>query len=83
MKVVEKDTDRKAEIHIYVKGSIKALEEYGEYVDGNDGAICCYVPIEEGQQPKFGGKFTGTVSLSNMEYICKLPNSAIDVNCRA
>lgn len=67
MKVVEKDTDRKAEVHVYVNGSIKALEEYGEYVDGRDLAICCYVPIEEEQQPKFGGKFTGTVSRSDMD----------------
>ena len=62
MKVIETGTDRKAEVHIYVDGEVDALGEYGEYIDPKDRAICCYVPVEEGHQLKFGGRFTGTVS---------------------
>jgi hypothetical protein len=50
MKVIEKATDRKAEAHIYVEGQVLPLEEYGEYIDPGDKAICCYVPLEEGHQ---------------------------------
>ncbi|KAL6708696.1 hypothetical protein ACN47E_002392 [Coniothyrium glycines] len=60
MKVQEKGTDRRAEVHINIDGQVEALEEYGEYIDANDKAICCYVPIEEGHRVKFGGKFSGT-----------------------
>ncbi|KAI4642407.1 hypothetical protein J4E93_007555 [Alternaria ventricosa] len=59
MRVIEKDTDRKAQVNIFVKGQVQALEEYGEYVDPRDNAICCYVPIDEGHQPKVGGRFSG------------------------
>ncbi|KAI4618604.1 hypothetical protein J4E80_005206 [Alternaria sp. BMP 0032] len=59
MRVLEKDTDRKAQVNIYVKDRVQALEEYGEYVDPRDSAICCYVPIDEGHQPKVGGRFSG------------------------
>ncbi|KAI4663576.1 uncharacterized protein J4E78_003992 [Alternaria triticimaculans] len=59
MRVIEKDTDRKAQVNIFVKGQVQALEEYGEYVDPRDKAICCYVPIDEGHQPKVGGRFSG------------------------
>ena len=61
MKVLEKATDRRAEAHIYVDGRVHELEEYGEYVDPVDKAICCYVPIEEGHRVKIGGRFSGTV----------------------
>lgn len=61
MKVVEKDTDRNAEVHINVEGDVKPLAEYGQYIDASDKAICCYVPVEEGHKLKIGGRFTGTV----------------------
>jgi hypothetical protein len=62
MKVIEKGTDRRAEVHIYVGEQVDALGEYGEYIDLKDKAICCYVPVEEGHQLKFGGRFSGTAS---------------------
>lgn len=65
MKVLEENTDRRAEVHIYVEGKVKALEEYGQYIDATDNAICCYVPLKEGHKVKIGGKFTGTVSFHN------------------
>lgn len=61
MKVTEKGTDRTAEAHIHVEGRVSALEEYGQYVDGHDKAICCYVPVEEGHKVKIEGRFSGTV----------------------
>jgi hypothetical protein len=61
MKVIEKATDRKAEAHVHVEGRVLPLEEYGEYVDPVDKAICCYVPVEEGHKVKIGGRFSGTV----------------------
>lgn len=66
MKVVEKDTDRQAEVHVCVEGTVNALPEYGEYVDSRDKAICCYVPVEEGHRVKFGGRFSGTVSTASL-----------------
>ncbi|KAH7077292.1 hypothetical protein FB567DRAFT_608351 [Paraphoma chrysanthemicola] len=60
MKVVEKETDRRAEVHIYVEGKVEPLAEYGEYVDSKDKAVCCYVPVVEGHKVRIGGKFTGT-----------------------
>jgi hypothetical protein len=62
MKVTEKGTNRVAEAHIYVGGQVQALEEYGEYIDLSDKAICSYVPVEEGHKIKIGGRFNGTVS---------------------
>lgn len=62
MKVMEKDTDRKAEIHVHVEGQLEALEEYGEYIDTNDKAFCSYVPVDEGDKVKVFGRFSGTVS---------------------
>jgi len=64
MKVVEKNCDRRAEAHIYIEEKVDALEEYGEYIETRDKAICCYVPVEEGHKVKIGGKSTGTVSHS-------------------
>ena len=61
MKVIEEGTDRSAEMHFHVHGSVVPLTEYGEYV-ASDYAVCCYVPVEEGEQPKISGIFTGTVS---------------------
>jgi hypothetical protein len=61
MKVSKKATDRRAEAHICVEGKMQELEEYGEYVDPVDKAICCYVPVEEGDKVKIGGRFSGTV----------------------
>ncbi|KAH7073005.1 hypothetical protein BKA63DRAFT_567585 [Paraphoma chrysanthemicola] len=60
MKVVEKETDRRAEVHIYVEGKVEPLAEYGEYIDSKDKAVCCYIPVVEGHKVRIGGKFTGT-----------------------
>lgn len=62
MKVAETSTDRWAEAHLYVEGKVKELEEYGQYVDTTDKALCCYIPVEEGHKIKIGGRFSGTVS---------------------
>ncbi|XPT01975.1 hypothetical protein M3J09_011099 [Ascochyta lentis] len=59
MKVIETETDRTAYAHIYVEGRVKPLEEYGQYVDARDRAICCYVPVEEGHKIRVDGRFTG------------------------
>jgi hypothetical protein len=64
MKVVEKGTDRFAEVHACVEGAVKPLGEYGQYIDANDKAICCYVPVVEGHKVQIRGKFTGTVCSS-------------------
>jgi hypothetical protein len=64
MKVSEEDTDRQAYVHIYVEEKVDALAEYGQYIDARDGAICCYVPVEEGHTVRIGGQFSGTVSSS-------------------
>jgi hypothetical protein len=60
MKVAEKASDRWAEVHILVEGKVNALEEFGQYID-KDKAICCYVPVEQGQKVKISGRLTGTV----------------------
>lgn len=60
MKVQEKHSDRRCQVHIYAVGESKPLDEYGEYVDPEDGAICCFVPVEEGQKIRVEGKFAGT-----------------------
>ncbi|KAJ4370673.1 hypothetical protein N0V83_005194 [Neocucurbitaria cava] len=60
MKVAEKASDRTAEVHIRVEGQAKALKEYGEYISSEDKAICCYVPVEEGDTIKIEGVFSGT-----------------------
>jgi hypothetical protein len=62
MKVEEKGTDRHAHVNLHVEGKVKALAEYGQYIDARDSAICCYVPVEEGDKVKLGGRFSGTVS---------------------
>jgi hypothetical protein len=64
MKVIEKGTDRKAQVSIFVEGGISALREYGEYIDATDKTICCYVPLDEGHKPRIGGRFSGTVSIA-------------------
>jgi hypothetical protein len=63
MKVIEKGTNRKAEVHVYVEGKVPALAEYGGYIDPKDKAICCYVAVDEDYKPRFGGRFSGTVSI--------------------
>ncbi|KAH7401836.1 hypothetical protein DE146DRAFT_631127 [Phaeosphaeria sp. MPI-PUGE-AT-0046c] len=63
MRVIEKGTDRTAVVNINVDGRVKPLEEYGEYVDPDDKAICCYVPVEVKQKIKFSGKFSGTTQV--------------------
>lgn len=63
MKVIEANTDRHAEVHLYIDGSVTALEEYGQYVNPGSKAICCYVPIDLRNKVRIAGKFSGTVSL--------------------
>ncbi|KAH7391789.1 hypothetical protein BKA66DRAFT_487980 [Pyrenochaeta sp. MPI-SDFR-AT-0127] len=63
MRVVEMATDRTAEVHVYVEGKVDAIQEYGEYIEDSDKAICCYIPVEEGHKIKIGGTFSGTTSL--------------------
>lgn len=65
MKVIEKGTDRRAEVHLHAQGVIDPLDEYGEYVDPVDNAICCFVPVEEGQKIRVDGRFNGTVSIDS------------------
>lgn len=62
MKVQEKETDRRAELHVYAQEQVDALAEYGQYIDPVDHAICAYVPVEEGNVIKVAGRFNGTVS---------------------
>jgi hypothetical protein len=62
MRVEEKDSDRKLEVHLHQQGKVQELEEFGQFVDPVDNAICCYVPVEEEMAIKLRGKFTGTVS---------------------
>jgi hypothetical protein len=73
MKVTEKGTDRRAEAHIYVEGQVPELEEYGEYIDPIDKAICCYVPVDEGHTVKIGGRFSGTVCFMGI----RIPRTAL------
>lgn len=61
MKVIEKGADRTAGAHIYVDGRLHALEEYGQYIDAHDRAICCYVAVEEGDRIRVDGRFSGMV----------------------
>jgi hypothetical protein len=61
MRVIEKGTDRHAEVHVCVQERVEALAEYGQYIDARDKAICCYVPVDEGHKVKFDGRFSGTV----------------------
>jgi hypothetical protein len=61
MRVEEKSTDRKAEVHLRAVGIFNELKEYGQYVDEVDGAICCYVGMEEGMSVNIVGNFKGTV----------------------
>jgi hypothetical protein len=62
MKVVENGTDRRAEVHLRADGVLQELCEYGQYID-KDGAVCCYVALEEDQVISLAGKFNGTVHL--------------------
>jgi len=62
MKAIEKDTDRTAEVNVFIEGQVPALKEYGEYIDSRDKAICCYVALYEGDKPRIRGQFSGTVS---------------------
>ncbi|KAF3006052.1 hypothetical protein E8E13_010891 [Curvularia kusanoi] len=60
MKVTEQGTDRTADAHIRVGGKIPVLREYGQYIDTRDGAICCYVPVDEEDEIMFDITFHGT-----------------------
>ncbi|PVH95342.1 hypothetical protein DM02DRAFT_477223, partial [Periconia macrospinosa] len=60
MKAEEKDSDRKAEVHIHISGQVKAIKEYDEYLDPDDGAICCYVPVNAEDEIRIKGRCSGT-----------------------
>ncbi|KAL1595722.1 hypothetical protein SLS60_009411 [Paraconiothyrium brasiliense] len=60
MKVQEKGTDRRAELRVHVQEQVEELAEYGQYIDPDDKAICCYVPVEDGSVVKVAGRFHGT-----------------------
>ncbi|KAK7184156.1 hypothetical protein DPSP01_001206 [Paraphaeosphaeria sporulosa] len=60
MKVDEKGTDRRAELHIHKHEQVEELAEYGQYIDPDDAAVCCYVPIEDGNIVRVAGRFNGT-----------------------
>ncbi|KAF2630893.1 hypothetical protein BU25DRAFT_455948 [Macroventuria anomochaeta] len=79
MKVIEKGADRTAHANIYVEGRVQPLEEYGEYVDARDKAICCYVAVEEGHKIRVDGRFSGvtlTVAYDFMvDGVCRKANS--------
>jgi hypothetical protein len=80
MKVIEKGTDRKAEVNIFVEGQLSALEEYGEYIDPRDNAICAYVVLDEGHKPRVSGRFTGTVGVTCANLI-DVSNKDPDTGC--
>ncbi|KAF1971191.1 hypothetical protein BU23DRAFT_570182 [Bimuria novae-zelandiae CBS 107.79] len=48
MKVQEKNSDRRAEVHVHVQEKLDKLPEFGQYVEAVDGALCCYIPASEG-----------------------------------
>ncbi|KAF2708572.1 hypothetical protein K504DRAFT_380565 [Pleomassaria siparia CBS 279.74] len=75
MKVIEKGTDRKAEVHMFVEGSVAELDEYAERVNPVDKAIECFVAVEEGQHPKIGGRLWATA-------MCYGYDAFIDGICR-
>lgn len=62
MRVREKGSDREAEVHLNSLGSVNELEEFCQYVDPVDKAICCYVPVEKGSVIRVKGTFSGRVS---------------------
>lgn len=61
MKVIEKAGDRTAYAQVFVEGCVQPLEEYGRYVDARDGAVCCYIAVEEGHKVRIDGRFSGAV----------------------
>ncbi|KZM20962.1 uncharacterized protein EKO05_0008450 [Ascochyta rabiei] len=69
MKVAETGTDRTASAHIYVDGRVKPLEEYGQYIDARDNAVCCYVAVEEGQKIKVDGRFSGVTLAVSYDFL--------------
>lgn len=62
MKVIEKDTDRWAKVNFHIEEQVHECFEYGQNVDPTDGALCCYVPVSEGDVIKIIGRFHGTAS---------------------
>ncbi|KAJ8112085.1 hypothetical protein OPT61_g5460 [Boeremia exigua] len=81
MKVAEHGADRVAEAHVHVEGRVSALEEYGEYVDDHDKAICCYVAVEEGDKIRVSGRFSGTTLAVtydvHVDGVCRKTNSTV------
>lgn len=67
MRVIEKGADRTAQVYVHVKGRVTPSEEYGQYIDADDGALCCYVAVEEGQNIKVDGRFSGVVCQHSLE----------------
>ncbi|KAF2790732.1 hypothetical protein K505DRAFT_390444 [Melanomma pulvis-pyrius CBS 109.77] len=69
MKVIEKGTDRSANVHLLRHQRVPPLDEYGELVNSDDKAIECFVAVEEGQQIKIGGRFSGTTMVVGYDVI--------------
>jgi hypothetical protein len=67
MKVSEDQSDRKVEAHVYEEGKVNALDEYGQYVDPIDGALCCYVAVEDCKPLWVAGALSGTVRFPVIE----------------
>lgn len=85
MKVAEKASDRTAEVHLRVEGQAKALKEYGEYISSEDTAICCYVPVENGDTIKIEGRFSGTVckySANSTQKLIRVTDVGHQLRCR-
>ncbi|KAF2281026.1 uncharacterized protein EI97DRAFT_18651 [Westerdykella ornata] len=81
MKVVEKNSDRRAEVNIYAAGFAKPLDEYGEYIDPTDNAVCCFVPVAEGDKIRVSGKFHGTTDRIHSDiYIDGVYRKAVTFN---
>ncbi|EUC36805.1 hypothetical protein COCCADRAFT_33810 [Bipolaris zeicola 26-R-13] len=77
MKVKEEGSDRSVEMRVCIEGNADPLPEYGEYVDPVDHAVCSYIPLEEGQKPKFNGKFNGTT----LDIVCDAFMDGIHRKC--
>lgn len=72
MKVIEKGVDRTAYAHITVEGRVNPLEEYGQYVDARNKALCCYVAVEEGHKLRVKGSFSGPVCSTIQQHTQRL-----------
>lgn len=67
----------KVDVHVEVDGRINQVAEYGEEYDGHN-VISCYVPVEEGDKVKIGGKLEGQVCL----FIPQCAACGLLISCR-